>query len=189
MNRTKIAIIDSFWQLLDEKPYSKITVKDIVERCQVNRNTFYYHFHDIPELLEFTVKQDADDIIQSHGKLNSPLDCLTLLVEDCLKRKKALLHIYRSTQRETFVNQLDRISLYAITQYIETATADMILLPEDKELLIHFYKCILTGILLDWLNTGMSYDLLKCFNRIAELFEGASKQAILEAAKSAAGKY
>ncbi len=33
MNRTKIAIIDSFWQLLDEKPYSKITVKDIYRRA------------------------------------------------------------------------------------------------------------------------------------------------------------
>lgn len=52
MNHTRAAIINAFWQLLDEKPYNKITVKNIVERCQVNRNTFYYHFHDIPELLE-----------------------------------------------------------------------------------------------------------------------------------------
>ena len=46
MNYTENAIKDAFWQLLEEKPYNKITVKDIVERCQVNRNTFYYHFHD-----------------------------------------------------------------------------------------------------------------------------------------------
>lgn len=59
MNRTKDIIIDAFWQLLAEKPYNKITVKDIVDRCQINRNTFYYHFHDIPELLEDTVKRDT----------------------------------------------------------------------------------------------------------------------------------
>lgn len=59
MNRTKNAIIDAFWLLLEEKPYNKITVKDIVERCQINRNTFYYHFHDIPELLETTIKNDG----------------------------------------------------------------------------------------------------------------------------------
>lgn len=51
MNRNKQAIIDAFWELLEEKPLSKITVKDIVERCQINRNTFYYHFRDIPLLL------------------------------------------------------------------------------------------------------------------------------------------
>ena len=56
MNRTKEAIVNAFWELLEEKPYNKITVKDIVDRCQINRNTFYYHFHDIPELLESIIK-------------------------------------------------------------------------------------------------------------------------------------
>ena len=45
MNRTELVIAKAFWQLLEEKPYSKITVKNIVERCEINRNTFYYHFH------------------------------------------------------------------------------------------------------------------------------------------------
>lgn len=52
MNRTKNVIIDTLWLLLEEKPYSKITVKEIVNCCQINRNTFYYYFHGIPELLE-----------------------------------------------------------------------------------------------------------------------------------------
>ena len=94
MNRTKSAIIDAFWQLLEERPYTKITVRDIVERCQVNRNTFYYHFHDIPELLETTIKSDVDQIIQTNGHFGSPTDCLIPIVERCLKRKKAMLHIF-----------------------------------------------------------------------------------------------
>ena len=56
MNRTKKAISDAFWQLLEEKPYNKITVQNIVECCQVNRNTFYYHFQDIPALTEYSIK-------------------------------------------------------------------------------------------------------------------------------------
>lgn len=67
MNRTKDAIIEAFWQLLEEKAYNKITVKDIVNRCQINRNTFYYHFHDIPELLEETVKSVTDQIIRTYA--------------------------------------------------------------------------------------------------------------------------
>lgn len=185
MNRNRTAIIVSFWQLLEERPYSKITVKDIVDRCQLNRNTFYYHFHDIPELLESTINQDADIIIQTYGKLGSPLDCLTPLVEHCQKRKNALLHIYRSTQREKFVNQLDRICLYATSQYIDTVTKDMALPPEDKKLLVRYYKCTLSGIILDWMEQGMNYDLLQAFNRITELLSGSGKQAFLKAASSA----
>ena len=41
------AIIDSCWMLLEEKSLDKISVKDIIETAQINRNTFYYHFDDI----------------------------------------------------------------------------------------------------------------------------------------------
>ena len=46
MNRTKDAIVAAFGELLTERPLSKITVKDIVDRCEISRNTFYYHFED-----------------------------------------------------------------------------------------------------------------------------------------------
>ena len=52
MNRTKLVIVDIFWQLLEEKSYHKITVQDIVDHCRVNRNTFDYHFQDIPSLTD-----------------------------------------------------------------------------------------------------------------------------------------
>ncbi|MDY4491271.1 MAG: TetR/AcrR family transcriptional regulator, partial [Candidatus Faecousia sp.] len=51
-NFTKKAIRDSFVKLLNEKPISQITVKDIVEDCGVNRNTFYYYYQDLPQLME-----------------------------------------------------------------------------------------------------------------------------------------
>lgn len=52
MNFTKKAIISTFEELLNERPLNKITVKDIVGRCGINRNTFYYHFEGIPSLLD-----------------------------------------------------------------------------------------------------------------------------------------
>ena len=188
MNRTKNIIIDAFWQLLEQKPFSKITVKDIVDICQLNRNTFYYHFHDIPELLEFIVKRDADSIIQTHHDFNSPMDCLTRLLESCAGRRKAILHIYRSVHREAFLNELDRIAYYVVTQYINTVTANLTLPPEDRELFIRFYKCTITGIFLDWLNAGMEYDLSAHFMRICFLFDDAGRQAFLKSAELVPGQ-
>ena len=54
---TKEIIARTFTELLEEKSMAKITVKDIVERCGVNRNTFYYHFRDIPDVVEFILKK------------------------------------------------------------------------------------------------------------------------------------
>lgn len=44
---TKKAIRESFVKLLSEKPFSQITVRDIVEDCGVSRNTFYYYYNDL----------------------------------------------------------------------------------------------------------------------------------------------
>lgn len=51
-NFTQKAIRASFIKLLNQKPLSQITIKDIVDDCGVNRNTFYYYFQDLPDLVE-----------------------------------------------------------------------------------------------------------------------------------------
>ena len=56
---TRQIILHTLTELMNEKPLSKITVKDIVERCGVNRNTFYYHFRDIPDAVEAMVKEET----------------------------------------------------------------------------------------------------------------------------------
>ena len=59
-NFTKKAIKETFVELLEEHPLSDITIKDIVEKCGINRNSFYYHYHDLPDLIEEIVKEDAE---------------------------------------------------------------------------------------------------------------------------------
>lgn len=185
MNRTESLIVETVEQLLEEKPLSKITVRDIVERCGINRNTFYYHFHDIPSLIERTVKEKADQAIQSQCKLESPIDCIQLVIRYCCAHKKASLHIYRSVQREAFLNALERVALYAVREYVETVSAGLAISPGDKQLLVGYYKCTLIGVVLDWLDSGMEYDLLAASSRVGELFAGSAKRALLRAAGAA----
>lgn len=114
MNRTKESIISAFGALLEERPLNKITVKEIVDRCGINRNTFYYHFKDNPSLLEETTLSQADQIIRTHSAFGSPIDCITPLVQYSAAHKKAILHIYRSTQREVFQVYLDRVAAHIV---------------------------------------------------------------------------
>ena len=59
---TKQAIKNSFLKLLNERPLSRVTVKAIVEDCGINRNTFYYHFADIPSLATEIITERADSM-------------------------------------------------------------------------------------------------------------------------------
>ena len=49
----KGTIAQAAMTLLTEKYVKKLTVKDIVEECHITRQTFYYHFADIPEMFRW----------------------------------------------------------------------------------------------------------------------------------------
>lgn len=179
MNRTKQALSEAFWQLLEEMPYSKITVREIVDRCQVNRNTFYYHFRDIPALAEATMQSWVDEIVKKNFSFGNPQDCLVPLVEGCTARRRAILHIYRSVQREEFVRHLSGLVNHAIGVYAEgvrnTLGADLEALPA----LCHFYRCAGMGLVLDWLDQGMGYDMLGFLESVCKIFRGTTYNALL----------
>ena len=63
---TKNLIFKTFVEILGEKPFDKITVRDIVERANVNRNTFYYYYSDIYELLEEMFTREFTEMVAEH---------------------------------------------------------------------------------------------------------------------------
>lgn len=95
----KQAMRMSLLRLLNEKPYQQITVKEIVEDCGLNRNTFYYHFHDLNELLETTMDDRVQRIVRAHPTLASVEACFDALVDFVLENRQAMLHLYHSEQR------------------------------------------------------------------------------------------
>ena len=78
---TKKAIMESFLHLMEKKPLDKITVRDIVDDCGINRNTFYYYFQDIYAVLE----EYCDLIIEKlpeNGSIFDTVSALFRMVED-----------------------------------------------------------------------------------------------------------
>ncbi|MFQ6791369.1 MAG: TetR/AcrR family transcriptional regulator [Thomasclavelia sp.] len=179
MNRTELAIVTAFWQLLEEKPYNKITVKNIVERCDINRNTFYYHFQDIPDLLDKALKKDIDELLNSYQSYNSFLDYLTPIIDACLKKKKQILNIYHSSHQEFFVHQINQIAYYVSEKYIDILINGIEILDEDKKLLIRFNKCLLMGVTLDWFDHEADFDLIKALKRIEQILKDSNRHLLL----------
>lgn len=184
MNRTKEQIIGTFVELLEEMPYSKITVRNIVDKCGVNRNTFYYHFQDIPSLLEELLRSDIDLLIQEHCHPGSLEDCISVTVRYFLQKRTAVLHVYRSLPRDVFLGHLDRLLFYLANEYITSISSDMKISDKDRSLIARYFKCILVGVILDWLDAGMNYDILADSLRICELRGDSGLQILKNAAQS-----
>ncbi len=179
---TKEVIIKTLFELLNEKPLAKITVKDIVERCGVNRNTFYYHFRDISDVVECALKREVDKAFEQPVEIDSVLECLEVLVNLIGENRKAMLHIYGSLQREDFTNALDKMCQYIVSQYAEHNFDPEILEKEEVKVLMHFYKCVMIGVILDWMDHRMSYDLTEYAGKIRALYGNTFEKTLEKAA-------
>ena len=172
------AITESFLKLLDKQPLNKITLKDIVEDCGVNRNTFYYHFADLPSLIEAIVKDDADRIAQECGGVGSLQDCLKAALQFTTSHRRAVYHIYSSASRDILEQYLMGICGYVVEKFIDNVSAGIDASQEDKAVIVQYYKCACFGELIDWLNHGMDTDMERQFLRLCELGRGMTEEML-----------
>ena len=72
-SETKIQMAESLKKFIKDRPFSKITVQDIVADCNINRNTFYYHFENTYDLLSFAYEQEVKNIVDSFHNANATI--------------------------------------------------------------------------------------------------------------------
>ena len=175
---TSKAIKASFVKLLNEKPMNKISVKDIVEDCGINRNSFYYHFQSIPALLEELIEEKTAEIIQAHPTIHSLDECFQAVFAFALENKRAAFHIFHSVSRDSFERELMKQCDYAVTAYVQTALGERRVRQEDREVLIRFIKCACFGLIIEWLSSGMKDEAIQELLRVTELCRGLSDELV-----------
>lgn len=106
---TKKAIASSFKELLLEKPLPKITINDITDRCDINRQTFYYHFEDIVDLVEWICIEDADKVLKDNKTYATWQEGFYSIFEIIKKDKCFIMNIYKSVSLETLYRYLYRL--------------------------------------------------------------------------------
>ena len=160
-NFTKQAIETAFLQLLNEKPLNKISVRDIVEKCGINRNSFYYHFQDIPSLIAEIITACTDRLIEEYPTISTLDECCEMAVRYALRNRSAVMHIYHSVNRDLFEKSTMRLCEYAVTTYIDTAFPQHQLPEADRKAVIRFIKCQIFGMCIDWISDGMQDEALE----------------------------
>ena len=171
----KREIKNSFIKLLTERPISQITVKDIVEDCGVNRNSFYYHFQDIPSLLEEIIVEMTAKVIENLPEESTFEEKVTAALEEIDSNKRMIYHIYGSSNREFYEKQLMKICDYVTRTYILSRDYSEKVTSKDLEFVISYLKCELFGQLIDWLNHDMSYDIVEHSRILCRMFAGSMR--------------
>lgn len=79
--RTRQALATALKEKMLQKPFSKITVSELIEACNINRKTFYYHFSDIHALLKWTFEQDAIEVLKGFDLLVNTEEAINFVLD------------------------------------------------------------------------------------------------------------
>ena len=169
---TRDAIKKAFIELLDERPMSKITVKDVVLRCGINRNTFYYYFEDLPALAQAVVAEGFMEFVGDSVDPRSVEDCLEHTIFLALEHRRAVLNLYRCKDREQFELIQWRICEQIVSQFLDNLLKERSISKEDRQFLQDYTRSALFGMAMDWLHRGLKPEITLQLRRMCQLKQG-----------------
>ena len=180
---TKKAIGYAFKELLLEKPFNKISVNDITDKCGINRQTFYYHFCDIRDLVEWICVEDAENALKDNRTYKNWVDGF-LAIFDLLKKDRIfVLNIYKNAHRDLLENYLHKVTYDLLLNVVNEKAINYLVREDDKEAIANFYKFGFVGIVLEWVENDMRQDATEIVNQLAYLIHGTLDTALANADK------
>lgn len=175
---TKRALEQSLKNLLLKKPLTKITVGDIADDCGISRMTFYYHFKDIYDLVEWSCLEDARRALDEKKTYETWQQGLLQIFEAVQENKPFILNVYRCVHREQVEKYLQPLVDRLVLSVIDEEVGDRTVRDEDKQFIAQVYSYIFIGLMLDWIKEDMQTDPQPLVDRLAKLIRGSMSEAL-----------
>ena len=181
---TKRALEASLKKLLLEKPLNKITINDITEDCGVNRMTFYYHFKDIYDLVDWILTEDATKAMEGCQSFDTWTEAFLDILHQIRDNKALVLNVYRSVGREQVEQYLYKLLDPMLKEFADRECRDITVQDDDKQFVVDFYKYALVGVGLEWIRRDMKTDPAVMVERTGRMLQGDLRRALCRLASN-----
>ena len=175
---TKRALEQSLKNLLLKKPLTKITVGDITEDCGINRMTFYYHFKDIYDLVEWSCLEDAKRALEEKKTYDTWQQGFLQIFKAVQENKSFILNVYRCVHREQVEKYLQPLVDQLLLNVINEEAAGITVRDEDKQFIAQVYSYMFIGLMLDWIKDDMREDPQQIVEKLSKLIKGSVSVAL-----------
>ena len=175
---TKKALAGALKQMMEIKPMDKITIKDLVEICGVNRQTFYYHFEDVYDLLEWIFEEDADanlpkEVVYEHWKQD-----VALWFKYLSDNSIFVLNVYNSNSRLYMLRYIKGRLKECIRSFAEIVAHGKNIDRQDFEFIVDMYSTMVVGVISQWMDNGMKVPAGYTADKFLMLLEGSVESLI-----------
>ena len=182
---TKRSIAKAFVDLLEEKPFDKITIQDITTKAGVNRQTFYYHFLDIRDLIEWTMNTSEQEIIAKNKEnieKKSWENGFIIILNEIQKNKSLIYAISQNIEYSKYVTEyLLHLTFNYIYGVVASKSKEMnvIVKEEDMVFIANFYKYAFLGVLLEWIKINFKDDPKDIVSKLDIMIKGTLENSLL----------
>ena len=168
----KCSIKEAFIKLLNEKPLAQISVRMIVEECGINRNSFYYHFQDIYDLVEWACYGDAKKALKNKKTHDTWQQGLTQLLYAVRDNKPFIINVYNCVDKGQVEKYLKPLTDDLLLGVVEEESINVNVREEDKKFIAQVYSYCFVGIMLDWIKNDMKEKPEDLVERLALVLDG-----------------
>lgn len=175
---TKRALAQSLKKLLTGNRLDKITVKDIVEDCGVRRQTFYYHFEDIYDLLRYFFEEEAVRVVGANRTCETWQEGLLAVFAYAQENRPLILNAFHSQGRPHLDRYLEEITCSFLRGVLDNMEGADRVSEEDKAFVARVYQYAFVGLILDWIGGGMRGEPRAIVEKLSTLISGNIQQGL-----------
>lgn len=176
---TQQMLADKLKEKMKTKPLDKITVTELVACCKVNRQTFYYHFQDLYDLLAWIYQTEAVNAIAAKRSFKTWQEGLDSILEYVEDNKTMCINTYRSVARDHLEAFLNDTLLDLLGNVVTELDPETKLSKENHRFITQFYAFAFAGVLLEWIGSGLKTPHEVITEKITTIMEGNFQQAII----------
>ena len=174
---TKKLLADGLKELLKKKTLDKITVKELVATCGVNRQTFYYNFQDIYELLEWIFIEEGARLKKETEGMTDWRERLHVVINEISNEetRRLILNAFYSVNPM----QIDRFMQNYFRPSVEEIITENIrgvdISEENREFMVRVYDLLFVDLVMRWIQTGMEMsEMTGDIEKIISVMTGSS---------------
>lgn len=177
-NTTKRALAAALKDLLAHTPLDRITIQNLVDAAEVSRKTFYYHFQDIYDLLEWTLVDEGRRVLGENVTADTWQRGLERVFTYLEQNKSIILNIHSSKNSALLERHLSGLVLPLFENVFRSQPGQERVSELDRQFILDLYSHGVVTLFLYWIDSGMKPEAQVMLKRIDRLFRGSMESLI-----------
>lgn len=179
-HNARAAIIDSYKLLLNKKSIDRITVKEVCEHCNVNRQTFYNHFTDIIDVFKVIFFEELSIEIAQNRTFDTWSGGFLATMNYLKRNSKMIMHVYNSTYWPELETAFSNFSYRLLDDVVDECGQKMgvKLKDKDQKFIVNFYIHVFNGLMIDWISQGMKEEPEIILKKLLVMITGSIPRSV-----------